>query len=300
MKKTMIFLTTLLFSLFISITSVKATTKVSLTEKSNGNINTKLHFDEGFVGGVDVAFKVDGNVSVQSFNFNSKLANKNIKSYNYDSKNKVLNVRITSGGIGTSHNLLNSSKEIDLGNIVLNTSAKSSVSYSLAPTSLKIVDNSWNAQKIDTNNDDKKDFNYSISTLENKPSTDNKVDDSNSSSKSSTSKSNTSSKNNTSSKKTTSQSSNVNSSKTKDDTKTDTVTDNNEVKKDENSEEVLEDEEIINDEVSDNNIKTNDSKTSKDEKQVKEKKKSKNVIPFIIGTGVLAFIGIFVTIKNRY
>ena len=302
MKKTFIYITSILLGLFISITSVKATTKVSLTEKSNGNINTKLHFEEGFVGGVDVAFKVTGDVNVQNFTFNSKVGNKSGKTYSYDNKNKILKVRVTSGGIGTSHNLLDTSKELDLGNIVLNTTAKSTVSYSLTPTSLKVVDNSWNAKTIDTNADDKKDFNYNISTLENntKPSTDNKVVEPSSGSKNST----TTESNSSSKKKSSSSVSSKNSSGSKNTTTSKSNSDDVTVDEaNENVDEVTTDDtsEDIDDSIVDSDTKSTNTKINTPSKEVKkEKKKSKNIIPFIIGTGILAFIGIFVTIKNRY
>ena len=85
MKKTILLTTTILLSLLTFIAPAKAETKVTLKQTSNGNINTKLHFEEGFVGGVDVAFKVNGNVNVQNFSFDNNIVSKKaIRNYKYD------------------------------------------------------------------------------------------------------------------------------------------------------------------------------------------------------------------------
>lgn len=147
--KNKILIMLLAISLFCFLPSVKANEKVKLTESSNGKLSTTVHFEEGFVGGIDVVFKLDGNVSVKGFQFTDKIAKSNYeKKYSYDAKNHTLTVRVATGGVGSGHNLLNSNKELSLGTIEIATTSKSNVEYSVGVSSMKIVDNTWNTKIV--------------------------------------------------------------------------------------------------------------------------------------------------------
>lgn len=147
--KNKILIMLLAISLFCFLPSVKANEKVKLTESSNGKLSTTVHFEEGFVGGIDVVFKLDGNVSVKGFQFTDKIAKSNYeKKYSYDVKNHTLTVRVATGGVGSGHNLLNSNKELSLGTIEIATTSKSNVEYSVGVSSMKIVDNTWNTKIV--------------------------------------------------------------------------------------------------------------------------------------------------------
>ena len=149
MKKRILIIITFLVGMFTSFSTVKALTNINFSEVSNGEINTTLHFEEGFVGGIDLVLKVNGDISVKNFNFDSKISNNYTKYFNYDENNKTLTIRLTTGGIGTEHNLLNSNKEVSLGKIVLSTSSKENIKYSFSKSSLKIVDNNWDSSMIE-------------------------------------------------------------------------------------------------------------------------------------------------------
>ena len=146
MKKILTAIALFIASAFLTISSVKAATKVVFNETSNGNVNTTLHFEEGFVGGIDLKLKISGNVDYKSFNLNSNIANKKYTTkVDYDNKNNTLNVLIVTGGVGSSYNLLNNKKELDLGTLVVSSDSKSDVSYSIECTGLTVLDNAWSS-----------------------------------------------------------------------------------------------------------------------------------------------------------
>ena len=61
MKRTFIkIVTTLVFSLFLSLSSVNAATRLTFHEEGNGNVKPVLHFEDGFVGGFDITLKING------------------------------------------------------------------------------------------------------------------------------------------------------------------------------------------------------------------------------------------------
>ena len=183
MKKVMLFVITLIVSMFSFSSSVLALTKINFKETGNGQINMALHFEEGFVGGIDITLKIKGNVNVKNFRFADKIVSGNYDSeYKYDKEKNVLSIQVTTGGIGASHNLLNDKKELVLGTIEFTSSEKNNVNYTLEETAFKIVGNSWDSQVIDKDSivlGEETEFVYKIeessgeaSKPENKPSED--------------------------------------------------------------------------------------------------------------------------------
>ena len=103
----------LLISIFISLTSVKAATKMVFDETSNGNIKTSIHFEDGFVGGIDITLKYSGNVKYKQINLDSGLTKKEYtQNVTHDEKNKTINIKVTTGGVSNKNNLLNINKEL--------------------------------------------------------------------------------------------------------------------------------------------------------------------------------------------
>ena len=150
MKKKILFVITLIISIFSFSSSVLALTKINFKETENGQINMTLHFEEGFVGGIDITLKIKGNVNVQQFEFSEKIMESNYESeYIYDKDNNTLTIHVTTGGIGLSHNLLNEKKELTLGTIKFSSTDKEDVVYNLEETSFKIIGNNWESQIID-------------------------------------------------------------------------------------------------------------------------------------------------------
>ncbi len=168
MKKLTYILTTITFMLFPLLAS--ATTNVNLTPVSNGRqIDTIIHFEEGFVGGLDLSLKLDGNVTFDKFNFNNEFAKNNYTTnYKYDSSKHILTIKVTTGGINTKHNLLNKDKEVNIGKIILSNKSNESTSYKLDTTSLTIIDNSWKSVNLEEINTPTKEFTYQISTSSSK------------------------------------------------------------------------------------------------------------------------------------
>ena len=70
MRKIITYLITLAIFILFPLTFTKAATKVEFREVSNGVIDTTIHFEEGFVGGIDLSLKVSDNVSIKDFTFN--------------------------------------------------------------------------------------------------------------------------------------------------------------------------------------------------------------------------------------
>ncbi len=181
MRNKLIFVTAFLIGLLFPFISVSALTEINFEEKANGQINTKLHFEEGFIGGIDISFKIDGDVSVKDFEFSNKiLSSKYGYYYNYDENKNILNVIVTTGGIGTKHNLLNSNKELELGQIVLTSSAIDDAKYKISESSFKIVDNNWSSKVIEQSHitlENKNEFIYKLEKVDNFPKDDNENND---------------------------------------------------------------------------------------------------------------------------
>lgn len=136
--------------LFLFGGSVSATSKISLNETANGKVASTFHFEEGFVGGIEVTFKVEGSVKVEDFTFASQIASSNYtKLVTKDSASNTITIRVTTGGIGSEHNLLNQNKELTLGELILSSSQKENTDYMLESTKLSIVDNNWATKTFD-------------------------------------------------------------------------------------------------------------------------------------------------------
>ena len=81
---------------FFTLCCVHAETRFSFTEAENGVIDTKIHFDDGFVGGLDLSLKISDNVNVKDFMFNAYYKDFTTY-YNYNKDNHMLDIKITSG-----------------------------------------------------------------------------------------------------------------------------------------------------------------------------------------------------------
>ena len=178
MKNKILLVVVFLIGIFLSTTSVDALTRIEFSEKNNGQINTTLHFEEGFVGAIDITFNVSGDVYVKDFKFSDKITSGNYETYHkYNSDKHTLTVRVTTGGVGTSHNLLNSKKELALGTIIFDSSAKKDVNYKLSETAFKIVDNNWKSKTVEQSHiqlGDKTEFVYTVNKVEEDPKDDDK------------------------------------------------------------------------------------------------------------------------------
>lgn len=145
-KKILTTIVIFIISIFISVTSVSAATRLVFSENSNGNVKATLHFEDGFIGGFDITLKYSGDVKYKQLNLDSKLKNSHVE---YNNNTHIINIKFTTGGVGTSHNLLNKNKELVLGDILFDTSSKSNVSYKIECTSLTVVGNDWNSKNVE-------------------------------------------------------------------------------------------------------------------------------------------------------
>ncbi len=147
MQKILKYLLVLTLFILFPLTSSKALTKIVLNETSNGVINVKGHFEEGFVGGIDLVLNLSENVEVMGFDFNTNYGSYTTKS-EFNKENHTLTLRVVSGGIGAKHNLLNEKKELSLGSIKLKTTYKESSEYTINLGSMAIIDNNWSSQVL--------------------------------------------------------------------------------------------------------------------------------------------------------
>lgn len=164
----------LIICVFVSITTVNAATKLALSENSNGNVKATLHFEDGFVGGFDITLKYSGDVKYKQINLDSKLTNsKYTNKVTFNEQNKTINIKVTTGGVGTSHNLLNVNKELVLGNIVFVTTEKSDTHYTLECSKLTVLDNAWKSQTVTP---ELKDNSFTLKINDEKDNNDNNED----------------------------------------------------------------------------------------------------------------------------
>ncbi len=150
MRKYVTAIALIIASIVISITSVKASTKLVFSEVSNGNINTTLNFEAGFIGGIDLKLQLKGNVEYKDFKLNNNITDKKYTtSIKYDSNTKIVNILIVTGGVGTSYNLLNSKRELALGTLVVEANSQNNIEYSIDCSALTILDNAWKSSQIE-------------------------------------------------------------------------------------------------------------------------------------------------------
>ncbi len=292
MKKITTFIIAITLFMLFPITS-KALNKVNLAEDSNGKLNTTLHFEEGFIGGIDLKLKIAGNVTVKDLSFNNKIKENNYTAnYDYDAKNKTLEIKIVTGGRGSTHNLLNAKKELLLGIITLSTNAKENVKYSFSVDSLTIIDNNLDSQNIskeDITFGDTSNFTYVVNKEEVKEET-KKEEDSKEESKK---EENTITEDNNSSDGK-SDNINTNNNKTNSDKNNPTTTNNNNTNNEEEKDEQKEQNE------QDDKTDINDNQDNNEKNEIS--KKNKNVY-WILGTMggllVLTIIIVYVIKKKK-
>ena len=141
-------ITYIIITLMLVLAPLKAlaASRITLTEKENGVIDTKLHFDDGFIGGLDLNITLSDNVKVTKFDFNKDFA-KNKYTTEYTYKDGTLNIKITTGG----KNLLNEKKQLNLGTINLSTNSDKSVSYAINVNNMKVIDINLKSYELEKN-----------------------------------------------------------------------------------------------------------------------------------------------------
>lgn len=297
MKKLRYYLIFAIIILF-PLTFTKALTKVEFKEVSNGVIDTTIHFDEGFVGGLDLVLGLSDNIDVKNFIFNNNFKN---FTTNTNVNNHTLTIKVTAGGIGTEHNLLNSNKELYLGRINLVTSLRQSTKYTFNVQSIKIIGNNWETIDIDldtitTINDT---FTYVIgadTSNNDEQKNDKPVDNNQNSQNNNTDNDNHDTNNNTSTNNTTKPNNSNNNVSNNNDNQSNNVDNNT------NNEEVDTNTENNNDNSNDTNKEEHNQ--SNDIKEEKEQNKSSIVIKIVLIIVVMCAIGILIymiykIIKNK-
>ncbi len=318
MKRLTYIFTILSFLLFPL--SVFATTKVELKQVSNNEINTVIHFEDGFIGGIDLTLKLDKNIKVTNFKFNNSLSDKFTKEYDY--KNNTLNIKITTGGVDKKHNLVNEKKELNVGSIFVE--ATTNTDYKIEAKILTVINNSLNSATINDLTTPTNEFTYKLSNTSsstskeenkdtetqdkdssNKTDTDNNKDTVNKEDK----ENNTSNNQNTNTSTNKEDNNKTNSSNSNSNTNTSTNNNNKEettndkvTDKDKNDNKVEEnkDTEEDNDNIENNNEKKEEQNDTKKE----EKKNNKNITSTVIltGAGIVILSGIIfkvISIKKQ-
>ena len=149
-----------MFSMFIFLLSsleVNASVTLNTSESSNGVIKTNLSFKQGFVGGIDVSFKVNGDVDVSNVVWDNGLSNNYTKRYFYDSNSKTLRIIIATGDL--TRNLLDRDGNMTIGEIKFSNNSTVNKNYSMDITSTTIVDAVYKSLNInDISNDNNKEY----------------------------------------------------------------------------------------------------------------------------------------------
>ncbi len=310
-KKILTTIVVFIISIFISLTSVNAATKLVFSENSNGNIKTSLHFEDGFVGGFDITLKVNGNVKFKEVSLDSSIKKDNYTTNtSYDEKNKTIHVVVTTGGVGTSHNLLNVNKELVLGNILFEAASNNDVTYTIECNSLTTLDNTWRSQKITPEFDANKQFTYKVTTQAEDKKDDNDSSKNNESSGNNETNNNGSHNSGSSSNGSSNNSSSNNSGNNQGGTNNNTDDDDDVNSSDDNKDDEDEEDTDSDNTDDDNNNDTDDTKKDTDKKDNKDSEdkedadsKSKgSKIGFIVaGIAILVVIAgvYFIVIKKK-
>lgn len=297
-KKILTTIVIFIISMFISLTSVNAATKLVFSENSNGNIKTSLHFEDGFVGGFDITLKVNGNVKFKEVNLDSSIKKDNYTTNtSYDEKNKTIHVVVTTGGVGTSHNLLNVNKELVLGNILFEAASNSNATYSIECNSLTTLDNAWKSQKITPEFDTNQQFTYKVTTQNEDKNDDNDSSKDNESSGNNETNNNGSHNSENSSNGSSNNSGSNNSGNNQGETNNNTD-DNDDVNSSEDNKGDEEDTDSDNTDV-DNNTDTDDTKKDTDKKNDKDKDSefdSSKIVSIIMGIALVAIAAVICVI----
>lgn len=134
-------LLTLLALLFLPLIEVEAKTLVTQKQTSVG-IHTELLFEEGFVGGVDLTLKIEGNVELKNIVWSSNL-NNYTKNYIYNKENQTIRIFITTGK--NTLNLVDKKKVLDVGDLVI--TGEESSTYSFNGSNITIIDASYQSKE---------------------------------------------------------------------------------------------------------------------------------------------------------
>lgn len=136
MKK--IVLTFFSIVLFLSgISHIEAKTLMEPTS-DNGNVKINLSFEEGFVGGIDATFKINGQVSLTGVNWSSVIASNYTKRYSYDEQNGTVRLIVTTGN--QKNNLVDKKGNLTLGTLTFKSKTSDKTTYTIELASLTIVD----------------------------------------------------------------------------------------------------------------------------------------------------------------
>ncbi len=285
MKNRFLWITTFIVCLFFSLTSVHAITKIDYHQNKNGEIKNTIHFEEGFVGGLEATFKVTGDVDIEKFTLDSGINKKEYtKDIEVDNKNNMVTIRLTAGGVGTSHNLLSQEKTLTVGTLTVSTTSSQNESYEISLTKLSIIDNSWAKKDIKVDSDHLTVVNQSKFTYvvdETKPDDDSNTNDNDNSHSNTNTNANTNKNTNSntnSSTSNTNSSSNGNSSSNEESNAN--PSNSNDTNSDSNS-------------LSNSNSQTTPSteKNKTDSKEEKEEKSKVRLWPLFLVIGVVAVIG---------
>lgn len=124
--------------LFLSgISHIEAKTIIEPTS-DNGNVKINLSFEEGYVGGIDATFKINGQVSLTGVNWNSAITNNYTKRYSYDEKSGTIRLIVTTGN--QKNNLLDKKGNVSLGSLSFKSKTSSKATYTVELVSLTMVD----------------------------------------------------------------------------------------------------------------------------------------------------------------
>lgn len=165
MKK-LIITSVIFFTFLFGVMQVNASSVMSTNQESNGSISATLTFKEGYVGGIHAVIEINGNVEIESIEWNSSLTNNYTKRYYYE--NNILTILITTGD--AAKNLLDKNRNLNIGIIHFKTTSNDTQDYSLKLNQITIVDAEYKSISLDVST---KEETYTISDTSKEDSSNN-------------------------------------------------------------------------------------------------------------------------------
>ncbi len=124
----------------LSFTKVNAETLIH-EELENGKVSLSISSDQGYMDTIDTTITVQGNVIIESFSWASSLNDMASKEYQIANDKKSIHIVLTSRAI----NIINTSKEIEIGTVKVSGNSTTNYHFELANFSYSNLDKEHNS-----------------------------------------------------------------------------------------------------------------------------------------------------------
>lgn len=144
-----------ILAFFLGTTAVEASSLLTRKQLTNGSVDLAVTTEEGYVGAIDVAIQITGNVSLKNIKWDSSLESSYTKEYRY--QNGILHLYLATGNV--KKNLADRNRQVKLATVTV--SASTTTKYDFQLQSLSVVKADYSSvSKYDFSNNDKNEFTY--------------------------------------------------------------------------------------------------------------------------------------------